>query len=116
FSDIPVTLSVVTNQTLTGAPTPAAVTCPVLNLSLGPIHLNLLGLDVLTSPICLTITAIQGGGLLGDLLCSVGNLLNQGLSLNSILGALTVTELNTLLGGLTDLLNGALCNILNSII
>ena len=32
-----------------------------------------------TSPICLTITAFQNGGLLGALLCDIGNLLNQGL-------------------------------------
>src|SRR5688572_17669350 len=35
--------------------TPAATPgqCPILNLSLGPIDLNLLGLNVSTSPICL---------------------------------------------------------------
>ena len=49
-----------------------------LNLALGPINLSLLGLNVDTSPICLDITAQQGGGLLGDLLCGVANLLNGG--------------------------------------
>src|SRR5688572_15789388 len=49
-------------------------TCPILDLSLGPINLSLLGLNVDTSPICLAITANQGGGLLGDLLCAVSNL------------------------------------------
>ena len=64
-------------------------TCPVLDLSLGPINLSLLGLNVDTSPICLEITAHQGGGLLGDLLCAVANLLNGGTSLADVLAGLT---------------------------
>jgi len=70
-----------------------------------------LGLAVDTSPICLTITATQGGGLLGDLLCSLGNLLNQGLTLNDALATFSQSQLNSLLGGITDLLNGALGNL-----
>jgi len=45
--------------------------CSVLNLRLSPISVNLLGLRVDTSDICLVVTAIQGGGLLGDLLCAL---------------------------------------------
>jgi len=45
--------------------------CSVLNLSLNPINLALLGLHVDTSPICLSLTAFQGQGLLGDLLCGL---------------------------------------------
>src|SRR3954449_5971018 len=74
--------------------------CPVLDLRLGPIDLNLLGLVVQTSPICLTITAIQGGGLLGDLLCSVANLLQGGLTLDQILNGLTADQLTNLTSGL----------------
>jgi hypothetical protein len=56
-------------------PTPGA--CPVLNLVLGPIDLNLLGLRVATNDIHLLIEAIPGAGnLLGNLLCAVTNLLN----------------------------------------
>lgn len=55
-------------------PTPGA--CPVLNLTLGPIDLNLLGLRVATNQVRALIEAIPGGGLLGDLLCAVSNLLN----------------------------------------
>ena len=66
----------------------AGAACPVLDLSLGPIDLTLLGLNVQTSPICLTITAYQNGGLLGALLCDIANLLNGGLSLNQILAGL----------------------------
>jgi len=98
--------------------------CPILNLSLGPIDLNLLGLVVQTSPICLDITAIPGGGLLGDLLCSVANLLNGGLSLDQILGgaslpgvpALSTAQVEGLLGGIGDLLNGVLGNLLDAVV
>jgi hypothetical protein len=56
-------------------PTPGA--CPVLNLNLGPINLNLLGLRIATNQINLLIEAIPGAGnLLGNLLCAVTNLLN----------------------------------------
>lgn len=67
------------------------VSCSVLHLVLGPLHLNLLGLVVDLNRVVLDITAIPGGGLLGDLLCAVANLLNGGLT--------------GLLGQLTDLLN-----------
>jgi hypothetical protein len=46
--------------------------CPVLELTLGPTHLNLLGLIVDLSTVHLTITADSQGGLLGRLFCSIG--------------------------------------------
>jgi hypothetical protein len=80
---IPVTLlNTQTGQTRQVPPTPGA--CQVLNLVLNPIDLNLLGLRVRTNQIALRIEAlpstIPGGGLLGDLLCGVANLLNPGAS------------------------------------
>jgi hypothetical protein len=57
----------------------APTTCEVLRLVLGPLRLNLLGLVVelygpnRQSPITLTITATRGGGILGDLFCSLGS-------------------------------------------
>jgi hypothetical protein len=52
-------------------------TCPILSLTLGPLHLNLLGLVVDLNQIVLNITAVSGpGNLLGNLLCDVANLLN----------------------------------------
>jgi hypothetical protein len=90
--------------------------CPVLDLRLGPINLNLLGLVVQTSPICLTITATPGGGLLGDLLCQLGTLLDQGLTISQALATFSPDDLNTLLGGLSDLLNGALANLNQAIL
>ena len=52
--------------------------CPILNLTIGPINLNLLGLVVKTNTIHLSITAQPGAGnLLGNLLCDIANLLNN---------------------------------------
>lgn len=45
--------------------------CQVLDLPLGPLDLNLLGLMVHLDPVHLKITAERGGGLLGDLFCSL---------------------------------------------
>ena len=60
---------------------PAAVTqatCDILHLDLGPLDLNILGLQVNLSQIVLDITAQSGAGnLLGNLLCAVANLLNS---------------------------------------
>ena len=88
--------------------------CAILDLRLGPIHLNLLGLDVLTSPICLVITGFPNGGLLGQLLCGLANALNNGIPLVTYLGNLPPDQLNTLLVGFTNLLNGALSNLYNA--
>ncbi len=83
---------------------------PILHLMLGPINLNLLGLQVTTSQICLNITAQSGpGNLLGNLLGSIANALNQpGATQASVLNGLSATDLATLENGVTSLLNGAL--------
>jgi hypothetical protein len=111
--------------TVTTRPNPADATCPILNLELGPIHLDLLGLVVDTSAICVDITAHRGA-LLGDLLCGISNLLNQGTPLDLAFGTLTAGDQQTVLGGLGSVLNdlfgrlgnsgglhGASCDILN---
>lgn len=73
--------------------------CPILSLTLGPLHLDLLGLVVDLNQVVLNITAQPGTGqLLGNLLCSVANLLN-----NNVTGtALTslINEINAALAGL----------------
>ena len=51
----------------------AGAVCPVLDLTLGPLNLNLLGLVVDLNQVHLTITATQGGGALGDLFCSLSH-------------------------------------------
>ena len=71
--------------------------CQVLNLVLGPINLNLLGLVVRTNRINVRIDAVPGpGNLLGNLLCSITNLLNPGSLSGTPLGQLTQI-LNSLL-------------------
>jgi hypothetical protein len=60
-----------------------------LNLSIGPIHLNLLGLVIDTNTIVLNITAQPGAGnLLGNLLCAIANALNNPSSLAKLLNGL----------------------------
>ena len=76
----------------------AAATCDILNLVLGPIDLNLLGLRLQTNEIRIDLTAESGGGLLGDLLCAIANLLNGGGALAQIVGLL-----NQILGVLQGL-------------
>jgi hypothetical protein len=91
------------------AVSPSGAACPILNLELGPIDLNLLGLRVETSPICLEITAYEGGGLLGDLLCSVANLLQSGVPLADVLAQLeTAGNLTRFLNGIATLFDQAL--------
>ena len=51
----------------------AGATCPVLDLVLGPLHLDLLGLVVDLNQVHLTVTATQGGGILGNLFCSLAS-------------------------------------------
>jgi hypothetical protein len=84
------------NQAVSAPVTIAAATCQVLNLVLGPLHLDLLGLVVDLNQVHLVITAVQAAGnLLGNLLCAVTHLLDGtptagGLAalLNSILALL----------------------------
>ena len=60
--------------------------CEILHLDLGPISLDLLGLHVDLSRIVLDITAQAGAGnLLGNLLCTVANLLNDPTGLAKLL-------------------------------
>jgi hypothetical protein len=64
-------------------------TCDVLNLVLGPLHLDLLGLVVDLNQVVLNITAEQGpGNLLGNLLCAVAGLLDGPGPLGAIAGLL----------------------------
>jgi hypothetical protein len=66
----------VSNFAQQGGAGAAQVACNVLTLTLGPLDLNLLGLRIQLNQVNLRITAIPGGGLLGDLLCGIANLLN----------------------------------------
>jgi hypothetical protein len=76
----------------------AAAVCPILHLTLGPLDLNLLGLKVSLNQVVLDVTAQSGpGNRLGNLLCSVSNLLNT----QSVLGQ----QLTGLLNIVQQLLN-----------
>jgi hypothetical protein len=102
----------ITTSTAAGTGTSAATSTPILNLHLAPIDLNVLGLEVKTSEICLNVSAQSGSGnLLGNLLGGIANSLNGGASLGSILGGLTSAQQSTLTGGLTGLLNGGLAAV-----
>ena len=59
-------------------PVQASGTCQILHLDLGPLDLNLLGLQVHLNEVVLDITAQQApGNLLGNLLCAVAHLLDN---------------------------------------
>ena len=91
------------NQTVTttaaAAPSTAAAlasggSCDVLNLVLGPLHLDLLGLNVDLNQVVLDITSQTGAGnLVGNLLCAVTGLLDGGNGLSGL-----ANLLNRLLG------------------
>jgi hypothetical protein len=71
--------------------------CQILNLTLGPINLNLLGLVVRTNQINVRIDAVPGAGnLLGNLLCGITGLLDPNALANTPLGQLAQI-LNSLL-------------------
>lgn len=75
-------------------------TCEILELVLGPLHLDLLGLVVDLNQVVLEITAVPGAGnLLGNLLCAVAGLLDGptvGSALNNI--ARLLDQILSLLG------------------
>lgn len=77
----------------------AQASCEILELTLGPLDLNLLGLVVQLDQVHLLIEAVPGpGNLLGNLLCAVAGLLDGGLNLNVLTGLLNaiVNLLNNL--------------------
>ncbi len=82
------------------APLQVSGSCQILSLTIGPIHLDVLGLVIDLNQIVLNITAVPGAGkLLGNLLCAVANLLNQGGGLSNLLSQLS-TLLNQILAAL----------------
>ena len=82
-----------------GGTADAVAACDILNLVLGPLHLDLLGLVVDLNQVVLNITGTTGAGdLLGNLLCTITGLLDA----NS-LGSTLVNLLNQLVGILAGL-------------
>jgi hypothetical protein len=101
FENIPATLADGTSlgSNLEGART----SCRILFLDLGPIFLDVLGLQVDLSQIILDVTAVGGSGnLLGNLLCAVTGLLDP---LSGLLAFLeNLGQLLDLLGQINNLL------------
>jgi hypothetical protein len=65
-------------STAASAVAAAPAACRILGLTLGPLHLDLLGLVVDLNQVNLLITAVPGpGNLLGNLLCAVAHLLDN---------------------------------------
>jgi len=80
--------------------TDLAGTCEILDLTLGPLDLDLLGLVVHLDTVHLNITAEPGpGNLLGNLLCAVAGLLDGGIGVGGALNQI-VHLLNQILGAL----------------
>ena len=76
-----------------------AASCDILNLVLGPLDLNILGLEVHLNQVVLDIIGTTGAGnLLGNLLCAVAGLLDGGAALGQI-----AALLNQILGILNGL-------------
>lgn len=98
---------------------PGAV-CDILNLAVGPLHLEVLGLvvdldDCNGGPVTVDITAMPGEGkLLGNLLCAVAGLLDSGIDLGSILNELPAPKVTDLTGAIRDVLNAVLGELLDT--
>ena len=77
-----------------------ALSCDILRLVLGPLHLDVLGLVIDLNRVVLTIVGETGAGnLLGNLLSALTGLLDGGVPLTRFLGVLTnlLAAINTLL-------------------
>ena len=78
----------------------ALASCEILDLVLGPLDLDVLGLVVHLDRVHLNITAESGpGNLLGNLLCAVAGLLDGPAPLSNLLNGITAL-LNQILGAL----------------
>jgi hypothetical protein len=93
-----------TNAALGGASVSSTGTTQILHLSLGPVDLNLLGLQVHldncnNGPVTVDITAQTGpGNLLGNLLSGLSHLLDSNANINALLN-----KLNNIAGELATL-------------
>jgi hypothetical protein len=103
--------------TLSAQPNPADPSCPILHLAIPQgIHLNVLGLKVDTSGICLRINGDSGpGNLLGNLVCGLAHALDTGgVGLTGFLNGLSASHRSTLLGGLRSMLNSSLIDAVSA--
>jgi hypothetical protein len=117
---VPAAPSMLASQSLRPFAAAAPPSCQVLQLVLGPLNLNLLGLVVdlygqtPTSPVIVTINAIPSQGLLGQLLCGLagGTGVSSVSGLQSLLSSLgvnlSIAQIQGLVGqlGITNLASG----------
>jgi len=102
FDDIKLSVDVAEDQTGAGD-------CPILEIELDPISVDLLGLSLETSRICVRISNYDDVEDIGDLLCDFADELEGGATLEEILegNALSEDELDQLTSSLSDLLEEA---------
>jgi len=95
------TMDLKVQDVTTGAATSrvSAASCDIVNLVLGPLDLNILGLEVHLNQVVLDIIGTTGAGnLLGNLLCAVAGLLDGGAALGQIANLLN--QILAILNGL----------------
>jgi len=76
-----------------------ATSCPVLDIALGPVNVDLLGFQVALSAVTFNLAGVSGTPL-GDLVCAVSDLVGNVAGLVNLLNSL-LSLLTGLLGGLT---------------
>ena len=107
FEDVPATLGETSGAMagFQGSMSASSARCDILFLDIGPIFLDLLGLEVDLSEIVLDIDAVSGSGkLLGNLLCAVTGLLD-GVGLGNAISNL-LDRINDILDDIGGLLSG----------
>ena len=96
ITDLVTGVTTAITSTITAVITAPSASCSIIDLTLGPLHLDLLGIVVDLNQVHLTIDAVPGpGNLLGNLLCAVTHLLDNGVPTTAL-----VNLLNNLLGRL----------------
>jgi hypothetical protein len=83
-----------------------AESCQVIDVALGPINVDVLGLQVALSPVMFNLVGVTGTAL-GDLVCEVSDLLGNVAAVVGVLNNL-LSLLTGLLGGLLGGLGGAI--------
>jgi hypothetical protein len=97
---VPVT-DIKTRGAAAAAPGILQVGCEILELTLGPLDLTLLGLHIELDQVHLEIVAVPGpGNLLGNLLCAIAGLLDGGFPLLGSLLQQVISLLNQILAAL----------------
>jgi len=104
--------SFTTGLTISTSPPATVGGIPTVHVLVGSTNVALQGITVNTSAIGLSITPTPGtAGSFGSVLASVATQLNAGMSLSTVLGGLSPTDMATLTTGLQASINGALTDL-----